>query len=69
MSQNNLAKKLPFVSIEYIGGLGNQLFGIFTAANIAINYKIPLYIIDSESSPSITPRKTYWNETKLFHEN
>ncbi len=69
MSQINLRKNLPFVSIEYIGGLGNQLFGLFTAANIAINHKIPLYIIDSESSPSITPRKTYWHETKLFQEN
>lgn len=53
-------------TVQYCGGLGNQLFQIFTLFSYCIdNKKIPV-LHHSESSPSITPRYTYWDT--LFKE-
>ena len=50
-----------FVTYDYIGGLGNQLFGIYTAIAYGIRYdKKPVFIY-KDNSPSITYRITYWN--------
>ena len=43
------------------GGLGNQLFQIFTTISYAIKSKNKFYFLDSETSPSITKRYTFWN--------
>lgn len=49
-----------YVSYNYIGGLGNQLSGIYTAISFGLKYnKQPIFKY-SESSPSITYRNTYW---------
>jgi hypothetical protein len=69
MNSSEHQKMKPYVSIQYSGGLGNQLFGLFTAANIAITHDISLHIIDNHESPSVTPRKTYWKDTRLFTHN
>ena len=43
------------------GGLGNQLFQIFTVIALAIQTKQPFYFIYQETTEGITRRKTYWN--------
>jgi hypothetical protein len=49
-----------FVTCFLQGGLGNQLFIIFTTIATAIKNKCDYVIIYQDSSPSITPRKTYF---------
>jgi FkbM family methyltransferase len=50
-----------YVTYDYVGGLGNQLFGIYTALSYAIKFnKKPIFIY-KDNSPSITYRNTYWN--------
>ena len=52
---------MDLCTIEYWGGLGNQLFQIFALFNYAIETgKVPV-LSYSDSSPSITQRTTYWN--------
>jgi len=53
-----------FVTCFLQGGLGNQLFIIFTTIATAIKNKCDYVIIYQDESPSITPRKTYF-ETLL----
>ena len=48
-------------SIEYCGGLGNQLFQLFTLLSYSIDKNKRPVVIYSETSPSITKRPTYWN--------
>jgi hypothetical protein len=48
------------ITCEYCGGLGNQLFQIYTTIAHAIEWKAVFYFLDSDISPSITYRKTYW---------
>jgi len=49
------------ITCELIGGLGNQLFQIFTTIYYAIQLDHEYKFTDSKSSLSITPRNTYWN--------
>jgi hypothetical protein len=49
------------ITCNLCGGLGNQLFQIFTTISYAIKYNIPFVFLYSEISPSITHRITYWN--------
>jgi len=47
-----------FVSCNYVGGLGNQLFGIYTAISYGIdNNKIPIF----KHKNTTGNRPTYWN--------
>jgi hypothetical protein len=48
------------VSIEYCGGLGNQLFQLFTVMSYAFDTGRKVLLKYSDESPSITPRQTYW---------
>jgi hypothetical protein len=48
------------VSIEYCGGLGNQLFQLFTAMSYAFDTGRRVLLKYADESPSITPRQTYW---------
>lgn len=50
-----------FVTCFLQGGLGNQLFIIFTTIATAIKNKCDYLLISQDSSPSVTPRKTYFN--------
>lgn len=52
------------ITCELVGGLGNQLFQIFTTISYAIDNKIPfnfLNIYKLGNEDSITIRYTYWN--------
>ena len=49
------------ITCNLCGGLGNQLFQIFTTISYAIKSKKKFYFLDSETSPSITKRYTFWN--------
>lgn len=50
-----------YITYDYRGGLGNQLFGIYASLSYAIKYgKQPIFKY-SIQSPSITPRNTYWD--------
>ena len=49
------------LTANIIGGLGNQLFIIFTTISYSIKTKNPFWFFYSDNSPSITPRATYWN--------
>jgi len=49
------------ITCNLCGGLGNQLFQIFTTISYAIKSKKKFYFLDSEISPSITKRYTFWN--------
>lgn len=53
------------ITCNLCGGLGNQLFQIFTTISYAIKSKNKFYFLDSEISPSITKRYTFWNS--LLH--
>ena len=53
------------ITCNLCGGLGNQLFQIFTTISYAIKSKNKFYFLDSEISPSITKRFTFWNS--LLH--
>jgi hypothetical protein len=49
------------ISVEYCGGLGNQLFQIYTALSYSIKYDRKVILRKSDTSPSITFRTTYWD--------
>lgn len=52
---------LNYISCNYLGGLGNQFFTIYTCLAFAFQYnKIPIFEL-KDSSPSITFRKTYFD--------
>jgi hypothetical protein len=48
------------ITCDYCGGLGNQLFQFYTTIAHAIEWKAVFYFSNSETSPSITHRNTYW---------
>ena len=49
------------ITIEIMGGLGNQLFQIFTLISTAIDYKTPFFF-ENKEKPVIGHRKLfYWN--------
>lgn len=52
---------MNFITCYLQGGLGNQLFIIFTTIATAIKNKCKFVIINQQDSPSITPRKTYFD--------
>lgn len=50
-----------FSTINYCGGLGNQLFQLFALISHSLdNRKIPVLTF-LDTSPSVTPRSTYWS--------
>jgi len=49
------------ITHDLMGGLGNQLFQIFTVIATAIKNKHSFYFIYQETTIGITPRNTYWN--------
>jgi len=48
------------ITIEVMGGLGNQLFQIFTTISYAIKHNKKFIFLYSDISPSIINRPTYW---------
>jgi len=58
---NKLLYLYLMITCNLCGGLGNQLFQIFTTISYAIKSKKKFYFLDSEISPSITKRYTFWN--------
>tara|TARA_B110000208_G_scaffold191467_1_gene258407 strand:- start:427 stop:1242 length:816 start_codon:yes stop_codon:yes gene_type:complete len=48
------------ITVEIMGGLGNQLFQVFTCLSYSMDYDIPFYIEDKtlEHGPR---KKTYWD--------
>jgi hypothetical protein len=50
-----------FVTVKYCGGLGNQLFQIFTLISYSIDTKKIPVLTFSDKSPSVTLRTVYWN--------
>ena len=49
------------ISVDIMGGLGNQLFQIMTAFAYSKKYRNPLIIKRESHSPSCTYRNVYWN--------
>jgi hypothetical protein len=49
------------ISVDIMGGLGNQLFQIITAMAYSKKYRNPLIIERKSHSPSCTYRNVYWN--------
>ena len=52
------------IGIELQGGLGNQLFQIYTALAYSLENKIPFVLL--ETKYDIQKRQTYWNENSLL---
>lgn len=52
------------IGIELQGGLGNQLFQIYTALAYSLENKIPFVL--PETKYDIQKRQTYWNENSLL---
>ena len=52
---------MTHISAYIMGGLGNQLFQIFTAISISIEQNIQFIFPYYELSPGMTKRPTYWN--------
>ena len=48
------------ISCHIIGGLGNQLFQIFTTISYSFKLKTSFYFFNSNESYGITKRPTYW---------
>lgn len=53
------------ITCQIMGGLGNQLFQIFTTIAYALEQKQPFGFIYHKSSYGITPRSTYWDNLLL----
>lgn len=57
---------IRYVTVDYMGGLGNQLFQLYTALSLYFdleknNPNQVLFILENkQQSPSITKRNTYW---------
>jgi hypothetical protein len=49
------------VTYNYVGGLGNQLFGIYTCISYALKNRKNFIFENKKISPSITYRITYWD--------
>ena len=49
------------ISIDIMGGLGNQLFQIMTLMAYSKKYENPWVIERKSHSPSCTYRNVYWN--------
>lgn len=49
------------ISCELLGGLGNQLFQIFTTIAYSLKYNHSTIFLNSASTKGITFRKTYWD--------
>jgi hypothetical protein len=48
------------ITINICGGLGNQLFQIFSLLKVCKDQGLEYEILEREESPSVTPRRTYW---------
>lgn len=49
------------ITVKIVGGLGNQLFQIFTVISYSLDNKVPFKFLYGETTPSVTKRYTYWN--------
>ena len=58
---------MSYITCYIQGGLGNQLFIIFTTLAVAKKQNLKYAIVKQPDSPSVTPRKTYFHNllTKL----
>jgi len=58
---------MSYITCYIQGGLGNQLFIIFTTLAVAKKQNLKYAIVKQTDSPSVTPRKTYFHNllTKL----
>lgn len=52
---------MNYVTYNYMGGLGNQLFGIYSAISFGIDHNKESIFEFKKISPSITHRLTYWD--------
>ena len=55
---------MPLVTCIMQGGIGNQLFQIFTTMEYSFNHNIPFYLPNFQGMvgcDSISPRPSYWN--------
>lgn len=52
---------MSYITCYIQGGLGNQLFIIFTTLAVAKKQNLKYAIIKQPDSPSVTPRKTYFD--------
>jgi hypothetical protein len=52
---------MSYITCYIQGGLGNQLFIIFTTLAVAKKQNLKCAIVKQSDSPSITPRKTYFD--------
>lgn len=52
---------MKYITVNLMGGLGNQLFQIFTTISIALKYKFPFKFIYSDVLTTGIHRPTYWN--------
>ena len=48
------------ITVKIVGGLGNQLFQIFTVISYSLDNKVPFKFLYGETTPSVTKRYTYW---------
>ena len=48
------------ITCHIVGGLGNQLFQIFTIIAYSLKFKKPFYFVEYNESHGITKRPTYW---------
>lgn len=49
------------ITCELKGGLGNQLFQIFTVIAYSLDNKVAFKFLYTTSIPSVTPRHSYWD--------
>jgi hypothetical protein len=50
-----------YITVYLMGGLGNQLFQIFTTISLSLKYKIPFKFIYTDVLTIGITRPTYWN--------
>ena len=50
-----------YITVHLMGGLGNQLFQIFTTISMSLKYKIPFKFKYSDILTTGISRPTYWN--------
>ena len=60
---------MALATVNYCGGLGNQLFQIFTLLSYCIDTKKTPVLEFSEQSPSVTTRLTYWKTVFSYFNN
>jgi len=52
---------MTYITSHIMGGLGNQLFQIYTTIAYSLKNNIPFYFLNNNETSGITKRSTYWN--------